>query len=163
MVVDARPGAPKLSRTSSGGCRFCAIVVTQFVTHSDATSAPIRVSGKRWSSDPRSGLLGAWVDRFRVRAESALSTGRNLRAAMFGTYWPGRGPTVQQHGPRSFRSFNSPACAEFCGQCQKAHGPRPGAADELGLSGSPRISGALDPLTPCGATASPFDAQGSGA
>jgi hypothetical protein len=71
---------------SSGGCRFCAIVVTQFVTHFDATSAPIRVSGKRWSSDPRSGLLGARVDRFRVRAESALSTGRNLRAAMFGTY-----------------------------------------------------------------------------
>jgi hypothetical protein len=78
MVVDVRPGAPKLSRTSSGGCRFCAIVVTQFVTHFDATSAPIRVSGKRWSSDPRSGLLGARVDRFRVRAESALSTGRNL-------------------------------------------------------------------------------------
>jgi hypothetical protein len=124
MVVDVRPGAPKLSRTSSGGCRFCAIVVTQFVTHFDATSAPIRVSGKRWSSDPRSGLLGARVDRFRVRAESALSTGRNLRAAMFGTYGA-RPKGAETWAAELPKLFNSPACAEFCGQRQKAHGLRP--------------------------------------
>jgi hypothetical protein len=97
--------------------------------------------------------------------ETALPLGGQFFTCrrQFGTYWLGRGLTVQKHGPRSFRCLNSQACAEFCGQRQKAHGLRPGAAAELGLSGSPRISGALDPLTPCGATASPFDAQDSGA
>jgi hypothetical protein len=81
---------------------------------------------------------------------------------MFGTY--GARPNgAETRAAELPKLFNSPACAEFCGQRQKAHGLLPGAADELGLSGSPRISGALDPLTPCGATASPFDAQGSGA
>jgi hypothetical protein len=37
----------------------------------------------------------------------------------------GEAPTAQEHGPRSFRSFNSQACAEFCGQRQRrlAYGP----------------------------------------
>jgi hypothetical protein len=70
---------------------------------------------------------------------------------------------VQKHGPRSFRSFLTPRPVQNSVDNARRRMAYGRAADELGLSGSPRISGALDPLTPCGATASPFDAQGSGA
>jgi hypothetical protein len=56
---------------------------------------------------------------------------------------PGRGPTVQKHVRGASDAFNSSACAEFCGQRQKAHCLRPGAAAELGLSGSRPSTGHL--------------------
>jgi hypothetical protein len=72
MVVDARPGAPKLPGSSSGGCRSAPQLLLSSLLTLARPRHPIRVSG---SSDPRSGLLGARLDRFRVRAEPLLGNG----------------------------------------------------------------------------------------
>jgi hypothetical protein len=105
MVVDARPGAPKLPGSSSGGCRSAPQLLLSSLLTLARPRHPIRVSGKRWSSDPRSGLLGARLDRFRVRAEPLLGNGMSVASAacggslMFATVcagWPTVWPTASR-------------------------------------------------------------------